>query len=122
MPRLTNLKEEAYCQLVASLGWSRTDAYEAVGHVRDRSNASKYGDRPELAARLRELQSEREKIQAGTAKENLQRVVEMGFTSNDLAPVVSALRVLGESDGSLAQQKSAPEEMPIAEMLKLAAS
>jgi hypothetical protein len=56
MPRLHNVKHEAFAQAVAA-EMSLADAYEHAGFVRRRGNPNRLARRPKVKARITELQS-----------------------------------------------------------------
>jgi hypothetical protein len=101
MGRLTNLRHEAFCQLVEVLGWSKTDSYEAVGFKRDRANAVKFSEREDIAARRRELQVEREALKTMNGETALRKILEGAMHSGDWSPAATAARTIAEHDQSL---------------------
>lgn len=122
MARLTDLKAEAFCQLVELLGWSKTDSYEAAGHKRDRANAVVYSEKAPIAKRMRELREERASLDNLTGEEAMRKILVGAMLSGDWGPASSTARALGAEDGSLAKLGDKAKPMSVGQIIDLARS
>jgi hypothetical protein len=82
MPRLVNTEHELFCRYYVSGPYAGryVDAYEAAGYARDRGNASRLAQQPDVAARIAELQdgevaAERHGVRTALADEGVDRAM-----------------------------------------------
>jgi hypothetical protein len=129
MPELKDARLEQFSKLLAT-GMEAATAYAKVGYRPDRSNASKAARRPDVQARVQELQreeAERRALARGDGAEEtgerlLRLAAEKALATGNLSALVQAAKEIGASDGSL-EALAAEREPPatVEDMIQIAA-
>lgn len=102
MPALKNSRYEAFCRNIAHKQMAIGAAYKAAGFNPSRSNATRLSQRPEVVARIAELQAKVEEKTGWTAEKRLKTLQEISERSEHKDPktTISAIAEANKMQGS----------------------